>query len=134
MTVSKEQKAAEAMARMEICGLRSSIISEFKDNGILYVSQDGDIRELSEEGEELISCFEQEYDARVYHLVVKDFKSGKLVALLFVSDNKKEWSMDRTDLKNYMPLAYVVNLGDPTSSEFGTIKLENVCGALRRVW
>ena len=75
--------------------------------------------------------FEKRTNAYVYHAIETNTMFGKMLALLFVSDdkNEEEWSVERPQ-KNFVQ-AYVYNL-DEEFGEFGDICLASDNGALIR--
>ena len=113
-------------------------IEIFGKEDIVYVCEPpwGVFYDLEEDIFSVIKRFEEEYDVLVY-MVVRSFskKFGKLDALLYVSDNQKEWETDRLDLQANTTMAYVHNEKVPRYSEFGYIGFELSEGAgLLRTW
>ena len=132
--VSREKKKEEAIARLELLGVKSREMRLFKNGdrplfcfpiGLGCLVGDGDMK--------IVEKFEKEYNTLVYALL--DDNSGKY-CLLFVSDNEDEWEeIDRRDLRNNMAIAYVYNTEDPVCSEMGSVGLEvNEDGKLYRAW
>ena len=134
MKVTREKKKEEAMARLEMLGIKSHEQRIFKNGdrplfcfpiGIGCLCGDDDML--------IVEGFEKEHDALVYAFI--DDNSGEY-CLLFVSDEEEEWEeIDRKDLRNGMAIAYVYNKEDPGCSEMGSVGLAlNESGNLYRSW
>ena len=52
--------------------------------------------------------------------------------MLYVSAEDEEWELDREDLEERVPLAYVANLDAPDCSELGSIGIAPANGGLVR--
>lgn len=129
-----EQKKAEAINRMKALKLYPNIIKEFEKENIINKSeQNGSVWWLDSDEKELISDFENEHNALVYHVIHCNTVFGDLLNILYVSDYEEEWELDRTDIKEGCALAYVKNLTDDFCSEFGSIGIEPTFGGVRRV-
>lgn len=137
MNVNREKKKEEAISRMKMLGIFDHTIKEFKDKGIISVSEPpfGAFFWANEEEAQEIQKFEDEYNALVY-VVVRSFTDlGVMDSYLYVSDHEEEWERDREDIKENTQFAYVINRSDPDCSEFGYIGLKRSIGAgLLRIW
>lgn len=137
MSISKEEKKVEAIARMKALGIFDQTIEQFETMDYASISEPPFGAFYWAEGEDLkrIRDFEEEHDALVY-VVVRSFTSiGKMDSYLYVSDYAEEWEQDRADLKEHMALAYVYNHDAPDCSEFGSIGIKlTVAAGLQRTW
>lgn len=133
MKITMEQKKIEALERMRTLKLYPNIIKEFEKENIVNMSENGGfLYWLNDEQKEIVSEFEQEHDALVYH-VIHDFTGfGELLTFFYVSDYEEEWEYDREDLKDGYACAYVKNLTDDMCSEFGSICFRPQFGGLVR--
>lgn len=80
----------------------------------------------SEDYDQIIEAkneFEKEYNCLVYLIQITHTEFGKLVSMLYVSDNSKEWESDFKDLKDKTPYANVYNQ-TYEESEIGRIGIE----------
>ena len=147
-------KGLEVKIRKEILkelGLMPSVAnskelyySEHQDKafrGILYYVSNHSLLE------ELVKRFETEYEAKVYHCILNYTYAGTFFTLLYVSNHEKEWELDRADLKDKEPMAFVYDLGNTVNfdleledsinnyyGEFGTVGIESVNGGIDRVF
>jgi len=133
MKTTMEQKKIEALERMKTLKLYPNIIKEFEKENIVNMSENGGfLYWLNDEQKEIVSDFEAEHDALVYH-VIHDFTGfGELLTFFYVSDDDEEWEYDRTDLKDGYACAYVKNLSDDMCSEFGSVCFRQQFGGLVR--
>ena len=133
MKTTNEQKKIEALERMRTLKLYPNIIKEFEKENIVNMSENGGfLYWLNDEQKEIVSDFEAEHDALVYH-VIHDFTGfGELLTFFYVSDDDEEWEYDRTDLKDGYACAYVKNLSDDLFSEFGSVCFKQQFGGLVR--
>lgn len=68
----------------------------------------------------------------VYHILHSYTEFGELLAILYVSQYKEEWKIDREDLKEGITFSYVYNIDCPEYSEFGSIGFAVRFGGLVR--
>ncbi len=137
MNISKEDKKAEAVRRMELLGIFPETIRQFADDDYVSISDPpyGAFYWIDGDAQKVVHKFEQDYNALVYIGVRAYTKIGKMDAFLYVSDHKDEWAADRVDLTNKEPYAYVVNWDNLDCSEIGVIGIEGTIAAgLRRTW
>ena len=125
MNISIKDKEAEAIKRMKDIGIYPQTIDQFKE-GYLSQSEPPFGACFWVEGEQLerVKEFEKENNALVYFVIHSFSNLGETEEYLFVSDHEEEWEMDRDDLKNGTPLAYVYVKDNPTFSEIGAIGIE----------
>lgn len=123
----------EASKRMEKIGFPEWMIGEFRNRGIVAVTEtDGSVRPMSMKEISLIRAFENEHDAIAYHVVKSKTNLGIMYSILYVSTEMEEWEYDMEDLEAGQALAYVVNVTYPDCSEFGSIGIEQRnCGVVR---
>lgn len=132
--MDRDEKVTEALERMRILKLIPNAITEFARNQTLNASEGGGfLYWLSDKEKETVRDFEKNYNALVYHVIKSSTEFGELLTFLYVSNYKDEWLLDREDLKNGNPIAYVKNLSDDTCSEFGGVSITPRCGGLVRV-
>ena len=109
--MTREEKKAEAIKRMEMLKLHENAIKEFRDEDKLNVSEGiGYLYWATEAQMKTVKEFEKSHNAVVYHLIRSRMDSGEHIAYLYVSDYSEEWEMDRVDIEQGYPLAYVQNL------------------------
>ena len=137
MSVTREDKKAEAIARMKMFGVFGPTIKQFEKEDYISISEPPFGAFYWAEGEDLnrIREFEEQNDALVY-LVVRSYTNiGKMDSYLYVSNYPEEWEQDREDIKEGQQLAYVYNRDMPDCSELGCVGLALTPAAgLRRTW
>lgn len=126
-----EEQKAEAIKRMKALKMYPECIREFSESKLNRSEFGGILYWLNEEERQMVENFEKEYGAKVYHVIKNIYRDtgNPLYSLLYVSENKEEWELDREDLKDGYPFAYVV--GD--FSEFGSIGIKPQWGGLARI-
>lgn len=135
MEVTRETMVAEAVKRMKILKMLEQPIKEFKEEGVLNLSENGGILYwLDEKQKKIVADFEKEFGGLVYHVIHSMTNFGEMLSLLYVSKYEEEWECDIEDLKEGMAVAYVVNLSMPDCSESGTIGVQPSIGGVRRTW
>lgn len=133
MKTTIEKKKQEAIERMKTLNLYPNIIKEFEKENIVNMSENGGfLYWLTDEQKEIVSDFEAEYDALVYHVIHNFTELGEMLTIFYVSDDEEEWEYDRADLKDGYACAYVKNLTDDMCSEFGSVCFRQQYGGLVR--
>ena len=118
----KTKQRTEALKRMELLKLHENVIDDFKEISLLNQSEYGGILYWVEgEMEKKIREWEEKTGNLVYHVIHDYTEFGELLSLLYVSQYEEEWEMERDDLVDGYPLAYVMNLTDDWCSEYGSI-------------
>ena len=137
MNISREEKKIEAINRMKMMKIIPDAIKQFKNSDKIMVSEPpiGGLYYIEPELQEFVNNFEKENDALVF-LVVRAFTNfGKMDSLLFVSDYKEEWEMDRDDIRDNICMSYTINYDMPDCSEFGSIGYKKMpSGSILRVF
>lgn len=133
----RDKQKAEAIARMRMLDIFPETIKQFDCDGKVSISESLARAFYWAEGWDLdrIEQFEEDHNALVY-LVIRSYTTyGKMDSYLYVSQYEEEWTQDREDLKNRLPLVYTFNFADPQLSEIGYISIEKtVAGGLARIW
>ena len=133
MNVSVDEKKIEAIERMKLLKIHPNPIREFRDEGLINFSERGILYWIdNEEWVNKIHEIEEEYNILVYHAIFNYTEFGDLLSLLYVSDDKDEWELDRADMMDGYVSAYVINMDDPGCSEFGSICVKERFGGLIR--
>lgn len=135
MNIPIEKKKEEAIKRMKALGIYSETIRQFKNEDLVSYSEPplGANYWLDDEQKKVVKEFEEEYNALVYFVIRSYTQFGKLDTMLYVSDHKEEWEMDREDIKCGYAYAYVYNYDIPEYSEIGSVAVQNRFGGLVRV-
>ena len=129
----KAKQRTEALKRMEMLKLHENAIDEFKKLSLLNQSELGGILYWVEgDMERKIREWEEKTGNLVYHVIHDYTEFGELLSLLYVSQYEEEWEMERDDLVNGYPLAYVMNLTDDWCSEYGSIGIRPQWGGVVR--
>lgn len=137
MTISREEKKIEAIARMKLWGIYPPIRKQFEKEDIVSESAPplGACYWLGGEQLARVRKFEEEHNALVYHVIHSFTNIGEMESYLYVSDYPEEWPQDRRDIKEGQQLVYVFNHDMPDCSEFGSIGVALTGAAgLRRTW
>jgi len=131
--MNKELQKQEALERMKLLKIHSNAIREFeKDNLVNLSEHDGMLYWLNDKQKEMVTEFEKEHDAVVYHVIHNYTEFGEIYSLLYVSKYKEEWTEDKNDIKYGTALVYVKNVDDDWCSEFGSIGIRPQFGGLVR--
>ena len=129
----KTKQRTEALKRMELLKLHENVIDDFKEIALLNQSELGGILYWVEgEMEKKIREWEEKTGNLVYHVIHDYTEFGELLSLLYVSQYEDEWEMERDDLVDGCPLAYVMNLTDDWCSEYGSIGIRPQWGGVVR--
>lgn len=137
MTISREEKKIEAIARMKSWGIYPPIVKQFEEDDQISESAPplGVCYWLDEEQMTRVRDFEERNNALVYHVIHSFTNIGEMESFLYVSDYPEEWELDRTDIKDGQQRVYVFNKDMPDCSEFGSIGVDLTGAAgLRRTW
>ena len=132
MKVPFERKKQEALERMKMLNLFENAIRDFQQDNKLNMSECGFLYWLDDEQTKMVSEFETEHDALVYHVIHNYTEFGELLTFFYVSDHEDEWEYDRADLKDGYACAYVKNLDEDAFSEFGSVAFKEQFGGLVR--
>lgn len=137
---------AEAIKRLEFLQqqykLHPNVLKEFKQDETIYYSEDidriiyrGVLYWLHNKDEyvKIVKSIEKETNIFVYHCILTHTTEGDLLIMLYVSEHQEEWDLDKQDIIKNDICAYVYNLSDDFSSEFGYIKIAGVNGGLSLV-
>ena len=135
-----EKQVREALKRMKTLKISDNVIEDFKNNGTLYYSErlsaifDGMLYWVSNEKRfvDLVKDFENRTGALVYHCQLTHTCIGDMFAMLYVSKERNEWSMDNRDLAQGIAIANVINLDDPSLSDIGSIGVAPKNGGITR--
>lgn len=157
MKLTLEEMKCEAVKRLEILNslqpIEDLVIKEFKEKGSVVYSEINyfnglkiptnfsldtqskvdDLKDIEPSFKTLVERFEKFNDALVYYTILSHTSIGRLLSILYVSNEKEEWEDDRKILKEHTPLAYVCNFDEPDCSEFGYIKIAQAFGGVYRV-
>jgi len=138
----KQMQIEEAKKRLGILvkqGLMQEVKDTFEKDGIAYYSCNGGILYWLTENNncdhlvEVVKRFEEERNSLVYKAILSNTTIGEMLSLLYVSPHIEEWSQDKEELKEGLPLVWVENLSDPHCSEFGCIGIKTSMGGLVRI-
>lgn len=145
-TANKSLVEAEIRERFTILENNFDLISTVKEDffggGVIYRSElnklatlnVGVLFELSEEEKTMIRQLENKLGIKVYHIILNHTIEGKVYSLLYVSQYQEEWALDKEELKEGQPLAYVYCPFDDFCSEFGGIGIDKGYGGIIRIW
>lgn len=145
MTVTKVEIKDEGINRIktliEKCNLNPNVLKYFNEDKVYYsyLTAGGflgsiDIISYDKTYEQAVKEFETKHpNYLVYHAIESITTQGKLLSLLYVSDDKEEWESERLQSDNFI-MSYVLNLDNPDLSEFGYIAIDGFMesGALVR--
>lgn len=145
MTTTKTEIKNEATNRIrtltEKCNLNPNVLKYFNEGKVYYsyLTASGfmgsiDTISYDKNYEKAVKDFEAKHpNCQVYHAIESITAHGKLLSLLYVSDDKEEWQSERFESNNSI-MSYVFNLDNPDLSEFGYIAIDGFMesGALVR--
>jgi len=152
MSITRQQQRDEAIALLEILiakGLEPDVLNQFKDSSRVFYSERNTVfgvpvdalfwadnstanSELGKPFNEVISSFEKEHGAFVYHATHERFSFGEILDLFYVSQYDDGWPRERDDLEGGYPFVCAINLSDGFISDFGVIGCRVVGGGLLR--
>lgn len=132
-TELEKMQVEECLERMKNLDFRPNVIAEFMNKGTLYRSEYGFLYWLTDEEKNMIYQWQGETGNIVYHVIKSVHEFGTSYSFLYVSNYVDEWKYEREDLKQYMPIVYVKNIGNDYFSEYGTIRVRPVFGGLVRI-
>lgn len=127
---------AEAVKYMDILKLDKRCIQAFKaKKQSVWMSSGhfGGLYEADEKLKNMIKDVETEHDIIVYHVVENMVYGMHCYSMLCVCKYPEEYEMNEEDLKDGYAFSYVLNVGAPDCSEFGTICVKPTFGGLRRI-
>lgn len=145
MTVTKVEIKEEVINRIkaliEKCNLNPNVLKYFNEVKVYYsyLTAGGfmgsiDTISYDKNYEKAVRDFEKKHpDCLVYHAIESITAHGKLLSLLYVSNDKEDWESERLESDNNI-MSYVVNIDNPDLSEFGYIAIDGFMksGALVR--
>lgn len=135
MCPTKEEMKDEALKRMKMLKMLSQPIKEFKNENKLNLSERcGILYWLDDEQEKMVRDWEEKTGNLVYHVVHNYTNFGEMYTFLYVSKYKDEWEMDNADLKDGIPICYVMNKDMPDCSEYGAASIKPAIGGVMRVF
>lgn len=131
MNISREEKKAEALARMKKIGYWGRAREAFRKSNKVFINEPpfGAVYDPNEKEAADIKEFEEKYNALVYAVVRTPMVFGLCDSYLYVSDSEEEWDMDNEDLSSGYAMTYTVNHDAPECSEFGSIGFRLGAGA-----
>ena len=137
MTISREEKKIEAVARMKLWGIFPQTVEQFEKEELVSASEPpvGACYWLDEAQQKRVKEFEERNNALVYHVIRSFTTIGEMESYLYVSDYPEEWEQDRADIQGSEHLVYTYNKDAPDCSEFGYIGVARTPAAgLKRTW
>lgn len=142
----KQLQKQEAIERLKILQdkfeLMETVTKEFEKEDTLYYSEYVNKNfpavlywiNNNEEYEEAIKQVEINHNILVYHVILTPtYDNGIVLTLLYVSSSQEEWKNDREELRQGLPVAYVLNIESKQGSEFGGIQIAGAMGGIIRI-
>lgn len=133
MKIDRDIKKVEAIERMNLLEIHENAILEFSEKNIINKSEDALLFWLNDDEKEMIEKWENSTGNLVYHIIITRTSIGTLYSLLYVSNHRDEWEMDKNDITFSRPFVYVINKDYEYNSEFGSISINKKVGGLLRV-
>lgn len=134
--MTREEMKKEALGRMKKLDIFPTAIKEFIKEDKLNFSMDGILFWLDDEKKQLVKNFEEQTGGLVYHVIWGKYNVGgdevTMTSFLYVSPNEEEWELEREDLDEGYPMAYVIN-DTFDCEEFGSIGIKSLLGGVLRV-
>ena len=138
----KTMQRSEALQRMKKLNLLDDIIKQFKAHGTILKSENLRMQnssnripilyELSDQEADFVREWEEDSGNMVYHVIQNRMEFGLCYSFLYVSNDTEEWGYEQADLDEGFPLVYVLNADIPDFSEYGTIGIKPLYGAVLR--
>lgn len=138
--ISIESKKAEGLRRLhDLCErfhLGSRLEDQLKRDKLYYsygISMD--TIAWDERYPRFVETFQDRYDCYVYHAIESNTAMGKMLSLLYVSDDRSDWPEEEYGEYGVMTFTFIVDAPDGFSDgEFGSIGLGAPMGYLARTW
>lgn len=134
----KTAQKQEAIKRLKALEVMDDVLTAFVNDGIVYKSEylnrvfPAALYHLDTTEQQIVSDFEKECEALVYHIQKVSTDFGDLYSLFYVSSERSEWKADNDDLADGYAFVYVYNASYPELSEFGSISFEPAMGGVVR--
>ena len=132
--ISLKEKKEEAVTRMKMMRIFWPVINSFRGGKPqFYEGPLGGAYFFTDAMKKAVEEFEKGGKRLVWGIIRNQMEFGECWSMLYVSDNREEWEMEREDLRSEYPIAYVYNATCPEFSELGTIVVKgNLGGTLSR--
>lgn len=137
-----QAQVAEALLRMKRLNLLDEVVEQFKDCGKVLKSENPFIGgtdkripilyDLDEKEMAMVREWEKQTGNMVYHVIQNRMAFGLCYSFLYVSKYTDEWESDMEYLTAGVPCAYVLNADDEMCSEYGSIGIKPMFGAVLR--
>ncbi len=134
----KTAQKQEAIKRLKALEVMDDVLTAFVNDDIVYKSEylnrvfPAVLYHLDTTEQQIVSDFEKECEALVYHIQKVSADFGDLYSLFYVSSERSEWKADNDDLADGYAFVYVYNASYPELSEFGSISFEPAMGGVVR--
>ena len=134
----KTAQKQEAIKRLKALEVMDDVLTAFVNDDIVYKSEylnrvfPAVLYHLDTTEQQIVSDFEKECEALVYHVQKVSTDFGDLYSLFYVSSERSEWKADNDDLADGYAFVYVYNASYPELSEFGSISFEPAMGGVIR--
>lgn len=134
----KTAQKQEAIKRLKALEVMDDVLTAFVNDDIVYKSEylnrvfPAVLYHLDTTEQQIVSDFEKECEALVYHVQKVSTDFGDLYSLFYVSSERSEWKADNDDLADGYAFVYVYNASYPELSEFGSISFEPAMGGVVR--
>lgn len=129
MRIKQELEAEERIKKLN---LHPNAVKEFLEGRKLNLSERGMLYWLNDDEEKMVRSWEDETGNIVYHVIKNNMEFGLCYSFLYVSKYEEEWEDDNIDLEDGYPLAFVKNVDDDYSSEYGAIGISPRFGGIIR--
>ena len=121
----------EVISRMTKLHLWNNIITRYKKDKTIFMSETaGIIYELNEDAKKAAN-YVKEMGYTPYHIIRTNTTFGELYAVLYVSNNTEDWTLERYNEKDNIITSCVYNK-DTNSYEFGDIGISPANGGIVR--
>ena len=137
MKTTREERKEKAVELMKTLDIYSRYINAFKSKGTkvcFFENYAGFYADQEPELQNKIKELEERYDFTIY-AATHDFTDfGELYSFLIVPSEKEDWHNLVVDEGGYAyAFAYVWNVDDDYSSEFGDVVLRSFGGGVKRI-
>lgn len=129
-----DEAKEESINRLQKFNVLENVISKFKNQDVLFMSDlgNGILFSLSDEAKKALELFKKENKNKVpYHIIVSYLENDPIYTILYTSTNIQEWKYERPDRKGYMIAAVYMPWYD--SFEYGTVQVISANGGLNRI-
>lgn len=138
MNATKLEMKNEALKRMELLGLKSEALYEFRKNDVVKYSKTENIlgqnvtvlKNVNEKMKEYIDLCEEMNGVLVYHAIYTEDKQSEYLTILFVLGEKELWRAERQMIAERSICTFTIDLNRPSGNHIEILWVKKSNGGL----